>query len=209
MVLVNATLLQIPSLLSLFLAKVLAKTKTYGSTCHRGSEADCYLHLVILGSIRVRSRDDNEVSEELRKYIYNNLNQKKTDELVEIWQKNDRIEWTDEAFAVIQEILLDRLGELPPQAEPILHKQEPAKPINRKFLWVIPIALGIVGFLLAPKLWGFTSTWQKIGKPADKIEKIIGVTSGTPRLIVQTDNGDTYSLDLSRETSWVKVENLT
>lgn len=60
------------------------------------------------------------MSNSLRKQIYNNLNLKETDELVEIWQKNDRVEWSEDTFSVIQEILQERLGELPPQDEPIL-----------------------------------------------------------------------------------------
>ena len=57
---------------------------------------------------------------DLRKQIYNNFNLKETDELIEIWQKNDRVEWAEDAFNVIQKILQERLGELPPQNEPIL-----------------------------------------------------------------------------------------
>jgi len=60
------------------------------------------------------------MSNSLRKQIYNNLNLKETDDLIEIWQKNDRVEWSEETFSVIQEILQERLGELPIQDEPIL-----------------------------------------------------------------------------------------
>ena len=60
------------------------------------------------------------MSNELRKQIYSNFNLKETDELVEIWQKNDRVEWSEDAFSIIQEILQERLGELPSQNEPIL-----------------------------------------------------------------------------------------
>jgi hypothetical protein len=59
------------------------------------------------------------MSNELRQEIYNNLNLKETEELVEIWQKNDRVEWSETTFDVLQEILQQRLGELPPQDEPI------------------------------------------------------------------------------------------
>lgn len=54
-----------------------------------------------------------------RNQIFNNLNLKETKELVDLWQNNDRVEWSELAFDVIQEILLERLGELPPQNEPI------------------------------------------------------------------------------------------
>ena len=64
------------------------------------------------------------MSSDFRKQIYNNLNQKETDELVEIWQKNDRVEWREETFDVVRDILLVRLGELPPQDEPVLEHIE-------------------------------------------------------------------------------------
>jgi hypothetical protein len=58
------------------------------------------------------------MDEDLRNQIYNNLRLKETDELVEIWQNNDRVEWSDTAFEVMGEILRHRLDELPPQNEP-------------------------------------------------------------------------------------------
>lgn len=64
------------------------------------------------------------MSNDLRKQIYNNFNLKETDELVEIWQKNDRAEWSEEAFGVIEEILRERIGELPAQNEPILEHED-------------------------------------------------------------------------------------
>jgi hypothetical protein len=60
------------------------------------------------------------MSNSLRKQIYSNFKLKETDELVEIWQKNDHKECSEDTFSVIQEILQERLGELPPQDEPIL-----------------------------------------------------------------------------------------
>jgi len=54
---------------------------------------------------------------ELRAQIYNRMNQKETDELTDIWQTHDAEEWTETAFDVVKEILLSRLGELPPQDE--------------------------------------------------------------------------------------------
>ncbi|MFZ5888988.1 MAG: hypothetical protein ACOYYF_16190 [Chloroflexota bacterium] len=64
------------------------------------------------------------MSNSLRKQIYNNFKSKETDELVEIWQKNDRTKWSEDAFSVIQEILQERLGELPPQNAPILEHED-------------------------------------------------------------------------------------
>lgn len=59
------------------------------------------------------------MSDDLYKRIYNSLSLRETDELVEIWQTNDRFEWTETAFEVIREILQERLGELPAQNEPV------------------------------------------------------------------------------------------
>lgn len=74
------------------------------------------------------------MSSDFRKQIYNNLNQKETDELVEIWQTNDRVEWREETFDVVREILLGRLGELPPQDVPVLEhiESEPEDEIEGK-----------------------------------------------------------------------------
>jgi len=51
----------------------------------------------------------------LKNQIYGNMQLKETDELIEIWKRDNRAEWSDTAFEVVKEILLDRLGELPPQ----------------------------------------------------------------------------------------------
>lgn len=64
--------------------------------------------------------DDN-----LRKQIFNTLILRETDDLVEIWVTNDRVEWSDTAFEVIEDILKQRLGELPPQHEPVLEHFDP------------------------------------------------------------------------------------
>ena len=66
------------------------------------------------------------MSSDFRKQLYNNLNLKETDELVEIWQTNDRVEWTELAFDVVREILQERIGELPEQDEPIWEHDEDA-----------------------------------------------------------------------------------
>jgi len=66
------------------------------------------------------------MSDELRNQIRNNLSLKDTNELLEIWKINDRVEWSDTAFEVLREVLRERVKETPPQDEPILeHKEEP------------------------------------------------------------------------------------
>ncbi len=52
---------------------------------------------------------------ELNKAITENFIQKKTDELLNIWKKNDRDEYSDQAFEAIENILLSRGVELPKQ----------------------------------------------------------------------------------------------
>lgn len=64
------------------------------------------------------------MSDSLYSQIYNNLNLRPTDELLEIWQKNNRYEWTDSAFEAIQQILAERGEELHPQGFPILESEE-------------------------------------------------------------------------------------
>lgn len=57
------------------------------------------------------------MSNELRRQIYNEFRLKETEDLLEIWRTNDREEWSELAFDVIQEILNQRFGELPSQEE--------------------------------------------------------------------------------------------
>ena len=59
------------------------------------------------------------MSNNLKEQIYQNMNLKETEELLEIWQGNDRVEWSDTAFDAVKDILMERLGEIPPQDEPI------------------------------------------------------------------------------------------
>jgi tetratricopeptide (TPR) repeat protein len=51
-----------------------------------------------------------------REQIYNNLISKETEDLLEIWQNGDSSEWDKEVFEIIKEILLERLGYVPPQS---------------------------------------------------------------------------------------------
>lgn len=65
------------------------------------------------------------MSNGFRNQLYQNLNQKDTDELLEIWRDNDLTQWTNTAFEVIYEILQERIGEVPAQSEPIYkHEQK-------------------------------------------------------------------------------------
>ena len=64
------------------------------------------------------------MNDELRQQMYSQFSLKETNDLVEIWVANDRVEWSETAFEVIQEILQQRLDELPPQAEPVFEYEE-------------------------------------------------------------------------------------
>jgi hypothetical protein len=60
----------------------------------------------------------------LRNQIYSNLNSKGTEELLDIWKTNDRVEWSELAFEVLEEILRQRIDSLPKQNEPIFEYDE-------------------------------------------------------------------------------------
>ena len=64
------------------------------------------------------------MSNDLHKQIYDRMSLKETDELLEIWQKNDRFEWSDEAFDAINEILKERDVKIPEQGEPVYERVE-------------------------------------------------------------------------------------
>jgi len=49
----------------------------------------------------------------LRQQTYDSMDEMDTDELIEIWQEADHAEWTDLAFEVVQQILIERNGEVP------------------------------------------------------------------------------------------------
>lgn len=57
------------------------------------------------------------MSDNLRAQIYNNMDLKSTDELLDIWQTNDREEWSENAFEIIREILAKRGVDIPEQDE--------------------------------------------------------------------------------------------
>jgi hypothetical protein len=67
---------------------------------------------------QMRQKGISEMAENMRETIRRQMLEKDTDELLQIWKENDRTEWTDTAFEVIREILLERTGSLPPQQEP-------------------------------------------------------------------------------------------
>jgi hypothetical protein len=64
------------------------------------------------------------MSDNQRQQIYNTLNQEDTETLVAHWQRNNHVDWTDQAFEVMAEILRGRLVELPTQDKPVYDATE-------------------------------------------------------------------------------------
>lgn len=60
----------------------------------------------------------------LHKSIFDNLNLKETDELLQIWQENKRDEWSDTTFDIIEQILRERGVQIPPQDDPALKPED-------------------------------------------------------------------------------------
>ena len=56
------------------------------------------------------------MSENRRKQIKQNLLSKDTDYLIDVWQHGDADEWEKEVFEIIEGILLERTGNVPPQS---------------------------------------------------------------------------------------------
>jgi hypothetical protein len=59
------------------------------------------------------------------KQIYERMNRRKTDELLDIWAKNDRVEWSDLTFEVVKEILQERSVAPAAQNDPLYTHQSP------------------------------------------------------------------------------------
>jgi hypothetical protein len=80
----------------------------------------------------------------LRAQIYERMSEKETEELVAIWQENDRDAWTDDAFDAVKAILLERLGELPEQELDDLSENPPEKllayPTDKKLFWIADLS---------------------------------------------------------------------
>lgn len=69
------------------------------------------------------------MTENERETIYRNLILLDTDELVNHWLKHDDNEWMPIAFEVMEEILIERLGELPQQG---YIPSKPTPPVQEK-----------------------------------------------------------------------------
>jgi hypothetical protein len=61
---------------------------------------------------------NNKDNNPLRLSIFQSMQEKDTEELLQIWKKNNRKEWSDQAFEVIHDILSEKLGTVPEQNLP-------------------------------------------------------------------------------------------
>ena len=100
------------------------------------------------------------MDQELESYIHNQMNEKDTEELVEIWVKNDRNEWSDMAFKAISEILRQRLGGLPEQEQP--KKKQEATRVDHEHLSMISDRTRVISWFvlvvsIAYLCWGVFS----------------------------------------------------
>jgi hypothetical protein len=66
------------------------------------------------------------VNEDRVQQIRRKFEERDTEDLIAIWQKNDRDEWTPEAFVAIREILFSRTGKIPEQTGRIPTDQQSA-----------------------------------------------------------------------------------
>ena len=92
---------------------------------------------------------------EKKSQILGSMQLKTTDELVEIWQNNDHTEWTNDAFDVVKDLLLERLGSLPKQQKAIElleEVEEPAEKFLADFQSKTAINILLI-FFLAYCLW--------------------------------------------------------
>lgn len=89
---------------------------------------------------------------ELLQSIRHNMQSKSSEELLKIWRKNDRDEWSDEAFSIIHNILLERLENVPEQTRDN-RKRKRGKRVKERANPLVPRAIlfapaGLVLFLV-------------------------------------------------------------
>lgn len=87
------------------------------------------------------------------------MEEMETAELERIWRENDRSAWTNEAFAAVRAILMQRLGELPEQEEEIDEEDEVIEvdederlvvpyPQDKKLIWIADVSNRLSGVVL-------------------------------------------------------------
>jgi hypothetical protein len=78
------------------------------------------------------------------------MEKKNTDELLEIWTKNDREQWSDDAFEAVRQVLVNRGLAVPPQSpSPVPSKDAVMRPTPSLRRKLARLVIGIVACLLA------------------------------------------------------------
>jgi hypothetical protein len=105
----------------------------------------------------------------LARSIRQNMQLKDSEELLAIWRKNDRQEWSDEAFSIVHDILLERLGTVPPQVVDSVRRKRNKKVTKKSRIpWLVivifsPTILVLVLVLLIPAINpGAEDTWFSV-----------------------------------------------
>jgi hypothetical protein len=106
---------------------------------------------------------------ELVRSIRQIMQLKDSEELLAIWKKNDRQEWSDEAFSIIHDILLERLGTVPPQVVDAGRRKRNKKVTKKSGIpWLVivlfsPAVLVLALLLLIPAINpGPEDTWFSV-----------------------------------------------
>jgi hypothetical protein len=103
----------------------------------------------------------------MRAQIYAKLQEKPTEELLKIWNQQDREEWTDLAFEVVGEILEVRLGSLPEPQNISSEEQEELSEAGKRLVRIANWARALSGAVLGLAIVTFF------------ICLVMGITSGS------------------------------
>jgi hypothetical protein len=137
--------------------------------------------------------------------LFQTLNQKETDELIQIWKDNDRSQWSDTVFEIIQDILRARIGNLPSQKQTSFFSERstPFRVMRLGVFGILFLALGIIATIAFLFFSHTQLTWRNLGTPPEKVVKILDGDNNSVR--VQTESGVTYYCQF-KETKecWVK-----
>ncbi len=81
----------------------------------------------------------------LKAGILERMREKETEELIAIWQEDDREAWSDEAFEAVEQVLIKRLRKLPEREIPSQDEEDepamiPKYPTERKLIWIADLS---------------------------------------------------------------------
>ncbi len=133
------------------------------------------------------------MSDDLHDQIYKNFGQKTNDELIAIWQTNDRVEWSALAFNVIREILQERNVEILPQADPKIQSGEKSESAKADIIEmnIFQILFSFKGRIGRGKYWlgalliiSFTSIVALIDVAFFDNEYYYGILTNIARILV-------------------------